>query len=451
MRCGRAGITECADTRWDKNRHPALSFLSGVVGFKSQEGKGVGTVRGAIGPILTTGVALAAAGVVVANPIVAPRSDVQIPAVELSAGSGDPSGMLDQDFLDAIAPSPPESTNPFSVLRQLITSLAADATYLGKNAIVDAFVAGVTAVSQPELTAASTPYYPSVANTPELAASVLPGLDLETFVPLTDLGANLASTSVVVNDAVVPVVQTLVTSVVTDAGYVGGQLVAAAFVAGAVAVAEPALIGDTLEALIKGDLNGALQSAVKVMTAPLAPSIVILNALRAVVEKNIINVTAVLTDTVPALGTVLTVPALTVPALPEPVVVSTPAAVAPVASPLSGRGNASADDAEVVSTEPGQAAETSESPAAITAATSRTRAAETADEPAAGQAVPAGDTPGTTPAVPGGVLRQAVESVGEQIGAALASPAASATHSRSAVTGKGPVRARGGQSETAAS
>lgn len=43
------------------------------------------------------------------------------------------------------------------MLKSLVSALAADA-YLGKNAIVDAFVAGVTAVSEPELTAASVPY-----------------------------------------------------------------------------------------------------------------------------------------------------------------------------------------------------------------------------------------------------------------------------------------------------
>ena len=53
-------------------------------------------MRGVVGPVLTTGVALAAAVVVVANPVIPPRSDVQIPSVQLSAGTGDALGMLDE-------------------------------------------------------------------------------------------------------------------------------------------------------------------------------------------------------------------------------------------------------------------------------------------------------------------------------------------------------------------
>ena len=87
---------------------------------------------------------------------------MQIPAIQLSAGSGDALGMLDEDFLNAIAPAPPESNNPFVIIKDLITSLAADATYLGTNAIVDAFVAGATVVTQPELTALAVPYVPDV-------------------------------------------------------------------------------------------------------------------------------------------------------------------------------------------------------------------------------------------------------------------------------------------------
>ena len=115
-------------------------------------------MRRAIGPIVTTGVAMVAAGVVVANPILAPRGDVQIPAVSLSAGTAD--NMLDQSFLDAIAPAPPQSNSPLSVLKQLVSALAADATYLGKNAIIDAFVAGVGAVTGPQLSPGTTTVVP---------------------------------------------------------------------------------------------------------------------------------------------------------------------------------------------------------------------------------------------------------------------------------------------------
>jgi hypothetical protein len=130
---------------------------------------------------VTTGVALVTAAVVVANPISAPHADVRVPAVMLSSGNDETGGMLDPAFLSAIAPGPSESDNPFAVLKLLVTSLAADATSLGKNVIVDAFVAGVAAVSQPELTAASAPYAappvdPYPVDLPELAVPIAPGL-----------------------------------------------------------------------------------------------------------------------------------------------------------------------------------------------------------------------------------------------------------------------------------
>ena len=246
-------------------------------------------MRRVIGPVVTTGVALVVAGVVVANPIIAPRSDVQIPAVQLSAGS-DPTGvsMLDPSFLDAIAPAPPEPVNPFAVLKQLISSLAADATFIGKNAIVDAFVAGVTAVSEPELTAASFPYVPtSPVDLPDAAgvAALIPGLD-PAFAPPLDLRAIPAGATEFIN-TLAPAVQSVVTSLAADAHFVTGELIAAAYAAGAVVASEPALIADTLTALVHGDIDEALQNVVKVVTTSLGPTTMIVDALRAVIENHL--------------------------------------------------------------------------------------------------------------------------------------------------------------------
>lgn len=390
------------------------------------------TVRGAIGPILTTGVALAAAGVVVANPVVAPRADVQIPAVQLSAGSGDPAGMLDQAFLDAIAPSPPESTNPFSVLRQLISSLAADATHLGKNAIVDAFVAGVAAVSQPELTASSTPYYPSVVESPELAASVLPGLDLDVVASLADLGAQTSGPVATVTDAIPPAVQTLVAGVVHDAGFVGGQIIVAAFAAGAVVAAEPGLIGDTVEALIHGDLSGALQSAVKAVAAPLGPPVIILDALRSVFEKHVGGAAAALTAAVPDPSQTADQPSTAsladAPAQPAADVngSTTPTIAATPGRPDDGPARADRDSAAVAVSERAGAVAVDEvdefdGPAvapAITAAASRAlveteAAAEPDAEPVSGGGADAVADDSHSP------LRAAVDTVQRHVGAAL--------------------------------
>ena len=243
-------------------------------------------MRRVIGPILTTGVSLVTAGVVVANPIVAPRADVAIPAVQLSAGNAETIGMLDQAFLDAIAPGPGGSSNPFSVLKDLISGLAADATSLGKDAIVDAFVAGVAAVSPPELTAASSPYL-------SFAGAPVPGFpaitdphDLSALVPaISDVAVTVSDSREFVANDVVPVVRELVTSLAADVEYVGTGLIEAAFAVGALVADEPILIARTLTALVNGDFEGALINAVKAVVAPLGPPAMVYNTLRTVVVK----------------------------------------------------------------------------------------------------------------------------------------------------------------------
>jgi hypothetical protein len=231
-------------------------------------------------------VSLVTAGVVVANPIVAPRADVAIPAVQLSAGNAETIGMLDQAFLDAIAPGPGGSSNPFSVLKDLISGLAADATSLGKDAIVDAFVAGVAAVSPPELTAASSPYL-------SFAGAPVPGFpaitdphDLSALVPaISDVAVTVSDSREFVANDVVPVVRELVTSLAADVEYVGTGLIEAAFAVGALVADEPILIARTLTALVNGDFEGALINAVNAVVAPLGPPAMVYNTLRTVVVK----------------------------------------------------------------------------------------------------------------------------------------------------------------------
>lgn len=284
-------------------------------------------MRGVIGPILTTGVSLVTAGIVVANPIVAPRADIAIPAVQLSAGNSETIGMLDQAFLDAIAPGPAGSSNPFSILKQLITGLASDATSLGRNAVFDAFVAGVAAVSQPELTASS---YPFIAAPVIAPASILPGgfaaglpakVDsgatgpaIVTPVPTAaDISDVLSGAGFDVDGLVAPVVRDLVSSIVADIEYVGNGLVAAAFAAGALVAYQPVLIAKTLTALVNGDFEGALSNAVKVVVAPLGPPAMVYDTLRNVVIKH------------------LTPP----PSAVAPAPAAQPVPVSPVSAPLS--------------------------------------------------------------------------------------------------------------------
>ena len=246
-------------------------------------------MRRIIGPVLTTGVALVTAGVVVANPITAPRADVQIPAVQLSSGNDETGGMLDPAFLEAIALAPPESDNPFAVLKRLITSFASDATSVGRNAILDAFVAGIGAVSQPDLTAASVPYTPRVDH-PVLTQALVPGFDITTLVPdapVTLPEVTFTEATTYIANSVTPVVSDLVTGLVADVGYVGNGLVEAAFAVGAMVAAEPGLIVDTLGALVNGDFDGAIQTAIKALVAPIGPPIMLLQMIRNVIANRL--------------------------------------------------------------------------------------------------------------------------------------------------------------------
>ena len=248
-------------------------------------------MRRIIGPILTTGVALVAASVVIANPIVVPRADVQVPAFTLSAGNDETGGMLDPAFLAAIAPAPSTSDNPLSMLKQLITSLATDATAVGRDAIVDAFVAGVAAVSQPELTAASFPYAAPAGAFPGLTEALLPGFDISAA---PSIPVSLADAHAFVTDAVAPAVTGIVAGLAEDAGYVGSGLIAAAFAAGTVVANEPQLIADTLVALVNGDLDGALQTAVRAVIAPIGPPVMIFDTIRTVIENRLMKTFSVI-------------------------------------------------------------------------------------------------------------------------------------------------------------
>ena len=377
-------------------------------------------MRRAIGPIVTTGVAMVAAGVIVANPILVPRADVQIPAVALSAGS-DSADMLDQSFLDAIAPAAPESTNPFSVLKQLVSALAADASYVGKNAIVDAFVAGVAAVSGPDLsvpTAVVSPVPAPIAPPPDLAAlipALTPNLDSSLLTaPLATVSADVTNvTTTFINGSVVPVVEQVVSAVYNDAAYLGKNVLTAAFVVGAAVVAEPGLIGDTITALVNGDINAALQNAVKAVekavTIPFDASMLIVNAVKDIIDNHLGELTALFDPPGP----------LAPPVAPTPKPSTGDGADVPTVT--TSRDHRS-HGAVVLST-PRTASTTS----AVAAVSARAAAAISAPDADAPRAVPVARQVG-------GTVLDAVKSVGDQVSAAVANPAVG--------PGKGLARAR---------
>ena len=157
---------------------------------------------------------------------------------------------------------------------------------MGKDVIVDAFVAGVAAVSPPELTAASSPYLSFVgAPVPGFPAITDPH-DLSALVPsMSEVAVAAADSSEFVANDVAPVVREFVTSLAADVEYVSTGLIEAAFAVGALVAHEPILIARTLTALVSGDFEGALANAVKAVVAPLGPPAMVYNTLQTVVLK----------------------------------------------------------------------------------------------------------------------------------------------------------------------
>ncbi len=219
---------------------------------------------GAFGPILTTGVALSAAVVVVANPVTAPHADVRITAADarISKAGGQAVDMLDEDFIKAVGPEPAGSINPLAILRDLVGEWVADAADLGKSAVMRAFIAGASVVSGsqvPELTAASYPYIvppdPGVLPTPPVPARFGP-----------------------VPQELRPVVEQALTAIIADTGDAADAgVVAAAFVAGAALASAEGPVMETLRGLVDSELQSAretVDSAVSSLSRPLLGGVV---------------------------------------------------------------------------------------------------------------------------------------------------------------------------------
>ncbi|MCW1957810.1 MAG: hypothetical protein KIH64_004535 [Mycobacterium sp.] len=221
---------------------------------------------GALGPILTTGVALSAAVVVVVNPVSAPHADVRIPAAqaEVSMAGGQAVDMLDEDFIEAVGPKPAGSTNPLAILKDLVSALVADAADFGKSAVLRAFIAGTGAVSGaqvPELTAASFPYIPGPETLPALHWPTVP-----------------------VPEELRPVVEQALTAIISDArDMTDPRVVAAAFAAGAALAVEESPVLTNLRVLVDDRLEPALDKAAAVAWA--LPEAVIGDVIRDTVER----------------------------------------------------------------------------------------------------------------------------------------------------------------------
>ncbi len=222
-------------------------------------------MRKAMGPILTTGVALVAAAVVVANPVAPPIRDMQISTTQLSTS---PQALIpfDKSLLNSIS----QQSAPFgSALAQILGALAAEADRIGN----DVNSTGFEAAPVPPAALAAAAYPPPPSETP--------------FVPPngTPSSAAAAAEASMLPAAGVADVQQVVTSLVQDTTYLGSKVVEAAYAAVDVLVSTPSLIVKAIVALIKGDLVSALNTIVDTIKAFFGPGEILIGGLQGFIDS----------------------------------------------------------------------------------------------------------------------------------------------------------------------
>ena len=284
------------------------SASSQVQLVSSKTADGVIAMRAAIRPLVTTGVALVGAAVIVANPVSLPPADVAIRAEQSPAEVRRDLHLVDPAFLEALAAAGPQPTDPVEYLPRLVAALTDDAAPVSKEAIAAAHAAGVAVASGP------TPTGASVHNLPAAVGSSNPlGDPTQVF-------------------------QQTLEDLVEDVNYVGAEVVAAAFAAGAVEAAMPTLIADPLTSA--RDLAAALSSAVSAVIGPLGPPALVIDAIRTVIENQVAEVAS----TAPPGAAPEADAEVHVESVPQPVVSADQPASGTVGANEEAAGTAEADD-----------------------------------------------------------------------------------------------------------
>jgi hypothetical protein len=212
----------------------------------------------AVGPFLTTGVALVAATVVVANPVVPPSRDMQISTTQLSTGP-DLLSPSDKSLLSALTPQLPlAGIGP--ALAQIFAALAADADRISRAVAseVGPEAPGAAALSE------QTAYRPeSIGNAFIESPNAAPT-------------STTSFASAVVSSDVVQVLNGLV----ADTSYLGGKVVEAAYAVVEVIIRVPEFVVTAVLDLLSGDLTGALDTVKSAIRAFFGPGLIILDGIR---------------------------------------------------------------------------------------------------------------------------------------------------------------------------
>ncbi len=215
-------------------------------------------------PIVTIGVALVGTAVIVVNPIVAPPRDVAIPAKQSLASVQRDLYILDPAYLQALAAAGPQPEEPVEVVPRLVDALTADAAPVSREAIAAAFAFGVATVSAQKQTRASVPDTPAEVG-PSADSFIGPGQVIQQTTAF----------------------QWALAQLLADANDVGAEFVTAAFAAGAVDAAMPAIADDMAS---PDELATALYNAVLAAIAPLDPSALVIDAIRTTIDDRVSDV-----------------------------------------------------------------------------------------------------------------------------------------------------------------
>jgi hypothetical protein len=214
----------------------------------------------ALAPFLTTGVALVAAAVVVANPLAPPSRDMQISTTQLST-SPDLLSPSDKSLLSALTPQLPLSgIGP--ALAQILAALAADADRISRE---------VTSGVGPDVLAAVA-LLEQTAYRPDLMAA--PFIESPNATPVA------ASTGFASAVSGSPVVQAVLNGLVADTGYLGGKVVEASVALVQVIIRVPEFVVTAVLDLLNGDIAGALETVKSVVKAFFGPGLIILDGIR---------------------------------------------------------------------------------------------------------------------------------------------------------------------------
>lgn len=216
-------------------------------------------MRRALAPFLTTGVALVAAAVVVANPLAPPSRDMQISTTQLST-SPDLLSPSDKSLLSALTPQLPVS-NLGPALAQILAALAADADRISREVASAISPDVVVAAADPEQTA----YRPEPMAAP--------------FIESTNAAPLAASTGFASTVADSDVVQVL-NGIVADTSYLGGKVYEASVALVQVIIRVPEFVITAALDLLEGDIAGALDTVKSVIKAFFGPGLIILDGIR---------------------------------------------------------------------------------------------------------------------------------------------------------------------------